>query len=88
MLSGVPLCATTLSPPTPTMPPLVSRTSCENLKPPVPPRPSPDTILPRYIIKIFNCTLFLYQLNKIIYIYWFLLYGCTHEFHLILKQCS
>lgn len=47
VLSNVPLCATTLSPPTPTMPPLVSRTSCENLKPPVPPRPSPDTIVPR-----------------------------------------
>ncbi|XP_054719961.1 tyrosine-protein phosphatase non-receptor type 11-like [Uloborus diversus] len=40
-------CATTVSPPTPTMPPLVSRTSCENLKPPVPPRPSPETVVPR-----------------------------------------
>ncbi|XP_035233634.1 tyrosine-protein phosphatase non-receptor type 11-like isoform X1 [Stegodyphus dumicola] len=40
-------CATTLSPPTPTMPPLVTRSSCENLKPPVPPRPSPDSIVPR-----------------------------------------
>ncbi|GIY72400.1 tyrosine-protein phosphatase non-receptor type 11 [Caerostris darwini] len=47
VLSNATSCPITLSPPTPTMPPLLTRASCENLKPPVPPRISPDAIVPR-----------------------------------------
>ncbi|GFT16678.1 tyrosine-protein phosphatase corkscrew [Trichonephila clavipes] len=47
VLSNATSCPITLSPPTPTMPPILTRSSCENLKPPVPPRISPDAIVPR-----------------------------------------
>ncbi|GFS80663.1 tyrosine-protein phosphatase non-receptor type 11 [Nephila pilipes] len=47
VLSNATPCPITLSPPTPTMPPILTRSSCENLKPPVPPRISPDAIVPR-----------------------------------------
>ncbi|GBM95823.1 Tyrosine-protein phosphatase non-receptor type 11 [Araneus ventricosus] len=47
VLSNAISCPITLSPPTPTMPPIMTRSSCENLKPPVPPRISPDAVVPR-----------------------------------------